>query len=200
MTLKAGVLAVQGDVSEHVRAIERVAAASQNSLEVVEIRSAGLVPDCELLSMPGGESTTISELLSREGIHEEIQTHVAAGKPLLATCAGLIVAATEVPDGRVNTLDLLDVRIERNAFGRQADSFEAQLSLSGLEDPFHAVFIRAPAIDSVGTEVDVLASIEDRPVAVREGPVVGTAFHPELTTDDRIHELAFASVLQRGDF
>jgi len=191
MTLTAGVVAVQGDVSEHARAIERAAAAHGEDSEVVEIRGSGLVPDCDALLLPGGESTTISRLLQHEGIAPEVVDHVAAGKPMLATCAGLIVASTDAQDDRVEELDLLDVTVERNAFGRQRDSFEAPLAVAGLEDPFPAVFIRAPVIGAVGDGVTVLAEWDDRPVAVRQGPVVGTAFHPELTGDSRIHDLAF---------
>jgi len=191
MTLQAGVVAVQGDVSEHARAIERAGAAHGRETNVVEIRESGIVPDCDVLLLPGGESTTISRLVHGEGIAAEIKAHVAGGKPLLATCAGLILVSTDANDDRVETLDLLDVTIERNAFGRQADSFEAPLDVAGLDDPFPAVFIRAPVVESVGDGVAVLATWEDRPVAIRQGPVVGTAFHPELTDDSRIHDLAF---------
>ncbi|GGN98424.1 MULTISPECIES: pyridoxal 5'-phosphate synthase glutaminase subunit PdxT [Haloarcula] len=191
MTLRAGVLAVQGDVSEHADAIERAAAAHGETAEVVEIREAGLIPDCDVLLLPGGESTTISRLVQREGIDSEITAHVEAGKPVLATCAGLIVAATDAHDDRVDTLNVLDVTVERNAFGRQKDSFEAPLDVAGLDDPFPAVFIRAPVIDYVGDGAEVLASWDGHPVAVRDGPVVGTSFHPELTEDPRIHDLAF---------
>ncbi|PSP84767.1 pyridoxal 5'-phosphate synthase glutaminase subunit PdxT [Halobacteriales archaeon QS_1_68_17] len=190
MTLTAGVVAVQGDVSEHAAAIERAASARGETAEVREIRRAGIAPDCDVLLLPGGESTTISRLLAREGIDREIRDHVAAGRPVLATCAGLIVASRDANDDRVETLDLLDVTVERNAFGRQKDSFEAPLDVAGLDDPFPAVFIRAPLIESVG-DAEVLATWEGRPVAVRDGPVVGTSFHPELTDDDRIHALAF---------
>jgi 5'-phosphate synthase pdxT subunit len=191
MTLQAGVVAVQGDVSEHARAIERAGAAHGVETGVVEIRESGLVPDCDVLLLPGGESTTISRLVHREGIASEIEAHVADGKPLLATCAGLIFVSADANDDRVETLDLLDVTVERNAFGRQADSFETPLSVAGLDEPFPAVFIRAPVVASVAESVEVLATWEGRPVAVRQGPVVGTAFHPELTADSRIHDLAF---------
>jgi 5'-phosphate synthase pdxT subunit len=189
--ITAGVVAVQGDVSEHADAISRAAAAHGEEADVLEIREAGVVPDCDLLLLPGGESTTISRLLAREGIDEEIREHVAAGKPVLATCAGLIVAASDANDDRVETLDLLDVSVDRNAFGRQADSFEAAIDVAGLDAPFPAVFIRAPVIESVDDGVAVLAEWDGDPVAVRQGPVVGTAFHPELTDDARIHDLAF---------
>ena len=190
MTIIAGVVAVQGDVSEHAEAIERAARAHDRAVDVVEIRTSGLVPDCDLLLLPGGESTTISRLLHRTGIADELVAHVDAGKPVLATCAGLIVASRDANDERVRTLSLLDVSVERNAFGRQVDSFEAFLDVEGLSDPFPAVFIRAPLIDTIG-DVEVLASWDGRPVAVRDGPVVGTSFHPELTDDHRLHRLAF---------
>jgi len=162
----------------------------------VEIRNAGIVPDCDVLLMPGGESTTISRLLRDEGIASEIQDHVAAGKPVLATCAGLIVASTDAKDERVETLDLIDVTVDRNAFGRQKDSFEAPLDVKGLDSPFPAVFIRAPLIDEIGEDVQVLATWEGDPVAVKQGAIVGTSFHPELTTDARIHDLAFFDTVE----
>ena len=196
MTLRAGVIAVQGDVSEHAAAIERAATAHGETADVVEIRESGLVADCDVLLLPGGESTTISRHLVREGIAGEIEAHVEAGKPMLATCAGLIVAASDAHDDRVETLNVLDVTVDRNAFGRQKDSFEAPLDIAGLDEPFPAVFIRAPVIDYVGSDLEVLASFDDRPVAVRDGPVVGTAFHPELTPDSRLHDLAFFDDVQ----
>ncbi|MFC4358271.1 pyridoxal 5'-phosphate synthase glutaminase subunit PdxT [Halobium salinum] len=188
--LRAGVVAVQGDVSEHADAVRRAAAAHGEECEVVEIRQSGAVSDCDVLLMPGGESTAISRLLRTEGIDEEIRDHVAAGKPVLATCAGLIVAAADAKDDRVDPLSLLDVSVDRNAFGRQRDSFEAFLDVEGLDEPFPAVFIRAPQVDAVGDDVEVLARWDGVPVAVRQGSVVGTSFHPELTTDSRLHDLA----------
>ncbi|WP_410765723.1 pyridoxal 5'-phosphate synthase glutaminase subunit PdxT [Haloferax sp. DFSO60] len=190
-TVRAGVIAVQGDVSEHAAAIEHAAEAHGVEADIVEIRQSGLVPDCDVLLMPGGESTTISRLLAREGIDEEIKAHVEAGKPVLATCAGLIVASRDAKDERVQTLDLLDVTVDRNAFGRQVDSFEAPLDVDGLDSPFPAVFIRAPLIDEVGDDVEILAEWDGNPVAVRDGPIIGTSFHPELTPDSRLHDLAF---------
>ncbi|WP_435344657.1 pyridoxal 5'-phosphate synthase glutaminase subunit PdxT [Haloarchaeobius sp. HRN-SO-5] len=191
MTLTAGVVAVQGDVSEHADAIRRAASAHGEDVVVREIRDSGIVPECDLLLLPGGESTTISRLLHEEGIAAEVVAHVEAGKPMLATCAGLIVASRDAKDDRVETLGLVDVSVDRNAFGRQRDSFEAPLDVEGLDEPFPAVFIRAPAIDEVGPDVEVLAEWDGRPVAVRDGAVVGTSFHPELTPDVRIHRLAF---------
>ena len=191
MTVTAGVVAVQGDVSEHADAVRRAADAHGESADVREIRQSGVVPDCDVLLLPGGESTAISRLLAREDIDEEVRAHVDDGKPLLATCAGLIVSSTDADDDRVDTLDVLDVTVDRNAFGRQVDSFEAPLDVAGFAEPFPAVFIRAPVIDEVGDEVEVLAAWDGRPVAVRDGPVVGTSFHPELTEDSRVHDLAF---------
>ncbi|WP_435098882.1 pyridoxal 5'-phosphate synthase glutaminase subunit PdxT [Halarchaeum sp. P4] len=191
MTLEAGVVAVQGDVSEHADAIRRAAANHGEEVVVHEVRKSGVIPECDLLLLPGGESTAISRLLAREGIDEEIVAHVDAEKPVLATCAGLIVASRDAHDERVDTLDIVDATVDRNAFGRQVDSFEAPLDVEGLEEPFPAVFIRAPLIADVGDGVDVLATWDDKPVAVRDGPVVGTSFHPELTADARIHDLAF---------
>ena len=188
---KAGVIAVQGDVAEHAAAIRRAAERHGETCEVETIRSSGTVPDCDLLLVPGGESTTISRLVHGEGIDEEIRAFVADGKPMLATCAGVIVASRDAKDDRVRTLDILDVTVDRNAFGRQKDSFEAALDVSGLDSPFPAVFIRAPTIDEAGPGVEVLASVEGRPVAVRQDNVFGTSFHPELTDDSRLHGLAF---------
>jgi 5'-phosphate synthase pdxT subunit len=195
--LKAGVIAVQGDVAEHAAAIRRAAEAHGESVTVEEIRTAGTVPDCDLLLVPGGESTTISTLLEEEGIDDEVREFAAAGRPMLVTCAGLIVASRDARDDRVPELDLLDVTVDRNAFGRQKDSFEAALDVRGLEAPFPVVFIRAPVIDEVGDDVEVLAEVAGRPVAVRQDNVVGTAFHPELTDDSRLHGLAFFD--DRGD-
>lgn len=191
MSLTAGVIAVQGDVSEHVSAIERAASRRGAAVDVLEIRGSGQVPECDVLAMPGGESTAISRFIHREGIAPEIVDHVNAGKPLLATCAGLILAARDAHDDRVDTLDLIDVSVNRNAFGRQKDSFETELEIDGLDEPFPAVFIRAPSVTDVGDGVEVLAEHDERVVAVRDPPVVGTAFHPELTGSSRIHDLAF---------
>jgi 5'-phosphate synthase pdxT subunit len=188
---RAGVVAVQGDVAEHAAAIRRAGDRHGEAVTVETIRTAGTVPDCDLLLVPGGESTTISRLLAEEGIDEELRAFAAAGKPMVVTCAGLIVASRDAKDDRVATLDVLDVTVDRNAFGRQADSFETHLDVTGLDAPFPAVFIRAPVIDEVGDGVEVLAEVDGRPVAVRQDNVVGTAFHPELTDDSRLHGLAF---------
>ena len=189
MGLTAGVIGVQGDVAEHVLAIERAADTVNVDIDVVAVRQSGHLPSCDIVALPGGESTTISRLIHDHGLATELRSHVAQGKPLLATCAGLIVIANDPQDDRVRSLDLLDVTIERNAFGRQRESFEAAIEVSGLDEPFPAVFIRAPVIDDPG-ETEVLATVEGRPVAVRDGSILATSFHPELTGDARIHRLA----------
>lgn len=191
MSLTAGILAVQGDVSEHAAAIERAGQTHDTAVNILEIRESGQIPSCDVLLLPGGESTAISRLVHREGIADEIYTHARANKPLLATCAGLILLSRDSGDDKLETLDLLDVTVERNAFGRQRDSFEAPISVTGLDEPFPAVFIRAPAIVEVGDDVDVLAEWNGRIVAVRQDAIVATAFHPELLEDSRIHDLAF---------
>lgn len=191
MVERAGVLAMQGDVAEHVAALER---ACGPDVTAVAVRSQEAIHRCDLIALPGGESTTISRLIGEHGLGSALREHVSARKPLLATCAGLIIVAREVPDDRIDTLDLLDVRVDRNAFGRQKASFEAPLDVTGLNEPFPGVFIRAPRITGIG-DVEVLARYDGEPVAVRQGPVVGASFHPELTSDARFHRLALSSLL-----
>ncbi|MDZ7731673.1 MAG: pyridoxal 5'-phosphate synthase glutaminase subunit PdxT [Natrialbaceae archaeon] len=190
MQLSAGVIGLQGDVTEHATAIDAAGEAYGHEVTVTSVRESGVIPDCDLLALPGGESTTISRLLQREQIASEIIEHVQADKPLLATCAGLIVASSDAQDDRIEPLDLLDVTVERNAFGRQRESFEAALDVDGLDEPFPGVFIRAPVIAEIGEAPSVIARHDGRPVAVQQGPVTGTAFHPELTGDHRLHGLA----------
>lgn len=194
MSLLAGVVGVQGDVSEHEEAFRRAGDALGYEIETVAVRESGIVPDCDAVALPGGESTTISRLLRREGIGREIRDHVESGKPTLATCAGLIVLG-DPKDDRVDSLGLLDVEVDRNAFGGQRESFEADVEVEGLDDPFHAVFIRAPVVTKVGDGVEVLAEFDGEVVGVRQGNVIGTSFHPELTDDHRLHEL----LLKGGD-
>ena len=188
MSLLAGVVGVQGDVSEHEEAFRRAGETLGFEIETVAVRDSGTVPDCDFVALPGGESTTISRLLKREGIDEELKEHIKEGKPTLATCAGLIVL-DHPGDERVESLGVLDVEVKRNAFGGQRESFEADIDIEGLEEPFHAVFIRAPVVEAVGDDVEVLAEFDGDAVAVRQENVVGTAFHPELTEDHRLHEL-----------
>jgi pyridoxal 5'-phosphate synthase pdxT subunit len=178
-----GVLALQGDVVEHVAALVRAGA---RTLEVKTPAHLGVVDG---LVIPGGESTTVMKLLDRFALIEPIRTRVAAGMPLWGTCMGMIVAAHDVAEmPEQPTLNLIDISVRRNAFGRQNDSAEVGLPISVLGDaPFPAIFIRAPWIERAGAGVALLAEREGHGVMVREGNVLGTSFHPELTNDDRVH-------------
>ncbi len=192
-----GVLAVQGDVREHLRALSDVGAVAVPVGDPDELAAVrGLV-------IPGGESTTISKLIVRDGLLAPLRAARADGMPMYGSCAGMIMLADDVLDGRPDHEGIggLAVTVRRNAFGRQVDSFEASVSVQGLEGPdFPAVFIRAPWVESAGEQVDVLARIErgavDSIVAVRQGALLATSFHPELTGDHRIHEMFLSIVRQ----
>ena len=188
MGVRIGVLDLQGDVSEHTGAFRQALAEAglAEGSEVVTIRRADQIPGCDGLAIPGGESTTISKLIDKNGMREPL-TGFRGG--IFATCAGLIVMAKHVPDPRVTPLGLIDIDVDRNAFGRQKDSFEADLPVKGLDTPFHAVFIRAPLISRVGKGVEVLAEVGGNPVAVRQGKHLGLSFHPELSGDMRLHRM-----------
>jgi 5'-phosphate synthase pdxT subunit len=185
------VLALQGAFGRHAAMFERLGVASR------EVRHPDDLGDVGALVIPGGESTTMSMLLDRTGLLAPVAERLAAGMPALGTCAGMILLATNVLDGRSDqrSFGVLDIDVRRNAFGRQVDSFEADLAVRGLQGkPMHAVFIRAPIVERVGDDVDVLAEVEGRPVLVRHGGVIASAFHPELSDDVRLHEL-FLSVV-----
>jgi 5'-phosphate synthase pdxT subunit len=143
------------------------------------------------LIMPGGESTTMSFLLESSGLFDAIQERITGGMPVFGTCAGMILLSTEILDGRDDQrcFGAIDLAVQRNAFGRQVDSFETPLPVEGLDAPFPAVFIRAPGVVHIGGEVDVLASVDNRPVLCRQGPTMVAAFHPELSDDRRLHQL-----------
>ena len=185
-----GVLALQGDVREHEGVLRRLGA------QTVRVRTPEELDSVEALVIPGGESTTMSKLAVTFGLIEPLRKRVAAGMPAYGSCAGMIMLADQIEDGRPDqeTIGGLDVVVRRNAFGRQVDSFEADLAMPLLGPaPVHAVFIRAPWVESVGDGVDVLGRVESGPaagriVAVRQGHVMATSFHPELTGDERIHE------------
>jgi pyridoxal 5'-phosphate synthase pdxT subunit len=177
-----GVLAVQGDVAEHAAALKRVGVRAQ------DVRTPGELAAVDALIVPGGESTTVIRLLERFGLIEPIVTRVRNGMPFWGTCMGMIVAAREVAGMDQKTLDLLDITVRRNAFGRQIASAEVPLDIPVLgAEPFPAVFIRAPWIERAGAGVEVLAARDGHGVFVRSGNVIGTSFHPELTGDDRLH-------------
>lgn len=193
-SMKVGIVGVQGDVQEHRIAVLGAGEMAGIDVDVNIVRKEGVVPDCDALVLPGGESTTISGLIEKEGIEREIVEHVASGKPVLATCAGLIVMSRNVSGDRVEGLGVLDIEVKRNAFGRQKESFEAGVDVEGLEEPFHAVFIRAPVVTDVGEGVSVLAELDGKVVGVHQNGVVGTSFHPELTNDYRLHRLVLEEV------
>ena len=186
--MRIGVIAIQGNVEEHVVSMER---ALGGKGEVVKIKHAGIVPTCDALVIPGGESTTLCRLAWREGIAQEIIERAQQGAPIWGTCAGLILLASqgdeEVAKTKQQLLCLMDVTVNRNAFGRQVDSFEAPLKIKGFDQPFNAVFIRAPAIVSAGKAVEVLAMCDNFIVAARQNNLLVSAFHPELTDDLRFH-------------
>jgi len=187
---QVGVLALQGDVVEHVRALRRAGA------DAVEVRTPADLARVDALIVPGGESTTVIRLLDRFGLTQPIKERVRGGMPFWGTCMGMIVAAHDVAELPQPTLDLIDITVRRNAFGRQVDSAEVPLHIPALgEDPFPAVFIRAPWIERTGTNVTTLAERDGHGVMVRQGNVLGTSFHPELTGDDRVHRYFLDIVL-----
>lgn len=198
-----GVLALQGDVREHLAAL------SDSGVRAVSVRRPSELDTVDALVLPGGESTTMSRLLETFELLEPVRARIAGGMPAYGSCAGMILLAATVLDGRPDQQQLggLDVVVRRNAFGRQVDSFETDLTMTGLEGgPVHAVFIRAPWVESAGADVEVLATVPRRPeagaaegriVAVRQGMVLATAFHPELTGDGRVHRL-FCDLVRGG--
>ncbi|MBP1928812.1 5'-phosphate synthase pdxT subunit [Methanolinea mesophila] len=187
MDVKIGVLALQGNVSEHIRAFEGALQEMGFPGErVVPLRNADQIPDLDAIAIPGGESTTISRLIDKNGMYTPL-TEFGGG--IFATCAGMVIIAREVDDPRVHPLGLIGIGVQRNAFGRQKESFETDLPVKGLEFPFHAVFIRAPVAVSHDPGVDVLARIDAGIVAVTSGKHMALAFHPELGTDYRLHRL-----------
>ncbi len=182
---RVGILALQGDVREHADAIREIGA------EPVGVRLPRDLVGLDALILPGGESTTMRNLIDRYGLREPIRAFARGGAPIFGTCAGMILLAARIADGDEPVLGLLDVTVQRNAYGRQLDSFEADLSMPALgTEPLHGVFIRAPVVSELGDGVEVLArDADERPIAVRQGRILATAFHPELTPDRRVHRL-----------
>ena len=187
---RIGTLALQGAFRAHV---ERLRAFG---VDAIEVRTPAELGRCDALVMPGGESTTMSNLLATSGLFEPIAERIESGMPTFGTCAGMILLAVKILDGRSDQrcFGALDIAVRRNGYGRQIDSFEADLDIDGFADPFHGVFIRAPRIETVGEGVDVLASYDDEPVLVRHGHLMAASFHPELTTDGRLHGLFVEAV------
>lgn len=182
--MRVGILALQGDFREHAAALTGVGA------EPVLVRRPEDLADLSALVVPGGESTTLGLLAERHGLLEPLRRVLQGGLPALGTCAGMIFLATgTTADDRQPQLGVLDVVVDRNAFGRQVASFEMDLAVEGMAEPVRAVFIRAPRVRQAGPGVKVLASVDGHPVMVRQGNLLATAFHPELTDDLRIHRL-----------
>src|SRR3954466_9512479 len=190
--VRVGVLALQGDVREHVAALTAAGA------EAVRVRRPAELDAVDAIVVPGGESTTIGKLLVTFDLLQPLQKRVADGMPAYGSCAGMILLADRVLDGTADQIGVggIDMTVRRNAFGRQVDSWEGDIDFAGVEgdEPLHGVFIRAPWVEECGSEVDVLARAADRIVAVRQGPLLATAFHPELTGDSRVHALFVAIV------
>ena len=182
--MKIGVLAIQGDFAEHITILHGL------GVETQEVRLPYQLGDIDGLIIPGGESTTLSRLMTIYELREPIQKMASDGKAIWGTCAGMIMMASEITEKDPIPLGLMDITVIRNAFGRQIDSFEQDLTVKSLDPlPYHAIFIRAPIISRVGLEVEVLAALEDgRAVAVQQRRLLATSFHPELTKDSRLHD------------
>ncbi|MDM7460660.1 MAG: pyridoxal 5'-phosphate synthase glutaminase subunit PdxT [bacterium] len=181
--MRVGVLALQGDFAEHLATLARL------NVEATEVRKVGDLAQVDALIIPGGESTTIGKLMARYGLDEAIRARAAQGMPIYGTCAGMILLAKHIEGSEQPRLGLMDITVRRNAFGRQIESFEADLLFRPTpERAVRGVFIRAPIVSQVGDEVDTLSELEGKIVAVQQGKLLATAFHPELTDDTRVHQ------------
>ena len=189
--MNIGVLAVQGDFAEHIAVLRTM------DVNAREVRLPEQLEALDGLIIPGGESTTLSRLMSIYHLREPVARMVAEGRPVWGTCAGMIMLASEITEQDPVPLGLMDIGVQRNAFGRQVDSFEQPLRIAPLSaEPYNCIFIRAPVVIRVGPQVDILARLDDgRPVAVQQGNLLATAFHPELTADSRVHQY-FVSLAQ----
>ena len=181
--MEVGVLAVQGDFAEHIAVLSKL------GVKTREVRLPEHLDSLSGLIIPGGESTTLSRLMTLYNLREPLQQMATEGRAVWGTCAGMIMLSQEITENDPVPLGIMDIGVQRNAFGRQVDSFEQRLNINGLDgDPFHAIFIRAPVIIRIGKGVEVLSALEDeRPVAVKQGNLMATSFHPELTNDYRFH-------------
>lgn len=183
--MQVGVLALQGAFALHAQMIEALGATA------VEVRQASELARVDRLVMPGGESTTMSMMLRANDLEQPLRERLAEGMPVFGTCAGMIMLASDILDGRDDQTPLaaVDMAVRRNAFGRQVDSFEADLDIDGFDSPFPAVFIRAPVVTHTGPDVEVMARVDGQPVLCRHGSTMVAAFHPELSDDRRLHQL-----------
>jgi 5'-phosphate synthase pdxT subunit len=190
MGVRVGLLALQGGFAAHGKALRRVGATT------CEVRRPGQLDELDGLVIPGGESTTLLNLMQDAPWHDRLRAFTAAGGAVFGTCAGAILLSREV-EPHQSSLGLLDASVRRNAFGTQVDSFEADLEIDGFERPMRGVFIRAPRFDAVGPEVEVLARLKGEPVLVRQGKILAATFHPELSDDDRLHRF-FVEMVGQG--
>lgn len=182
--MRVGVLAVQGDFEKHIQSLKQL----KQPPETVEVRTPEDLALVDRLIIPGGESTTVGLLLQRYGLADAIHERAKRGMPIWGTCMGMIMLASKVEGREQFTLNLLDITVRRNAFGAQVHSFEAPVEVKGLPEPVLGVFIRAPIVTEYGAQVEILANYDNRIVAVRQGNILGTSFHPELTEDLRLHK------------
>lgn len=189
-----GVLALQGAFEVHQRRLHEL------GVRAPLIRTAGQLETVDALVLPGGESTTMSKLLTTSGLFDPLQERLDHGMAVFGTCAGMILCAVDVLDARPDQrgFGIIDITVRRNGYGRQLDSFESELDVAGIDGPFHAVFIRAPLVERVGADVEVLACHDGVPVLVRSGSCTVAAFHPELTDDSRLHQLFLESIDQQN--
>ncbi|WP_168121321.1 pyridoxal 5'-phosphate synthase glutaminase subunit PdxT [Paenibacillus sp. HB172176] len=189
--MKIGVLALQGAVAEHIRSLQAAGA------EAVAVKRVEQLEELDGLVIPGGESTTIGKLMRKYGFMDAIKRFAADGKGIFGTCAGLIVLAERIEGQEEAHLQLMDMTVARNAFGRQRESFETDLDVKGIDEPVRAVFIRAPLIKSIGPEVEALSIYKDEIVTARQGKLLAASYHPELTDDYRLHAY-FVEMLKEG--
>ena len=180
-----GVVAIQGDYAKHIEALERL---HRSDLRIVEVREPDELKEVDRAILPGGESTTVGLLMERYGLGDALKVRAKAGMPIWGTCMGMILMASDVQDRKQYNLDLLDITVQRNAFGAQVHSFEDEVKLSGMTEPVLGVFIRAPIVTRMGKGVKAIGKYGGKVVAVRQGNLLGTSFHPELTDDTRLHE------------
>ena len=185
-----GVLALQGAFDAHVRRLAELGVESRLVKDISDL------DDLDGIILPGGESTTMSNLLVASGLGVVLTSRLHDGLPVFGTCAGMIMMAHTIHDGRPDqiSMDAMDIQVRRNGYGRQNDSFEQDISITSLDSPFHALFIRAPVIESMGSNVEVLASVDEHPVLVRQAHALASSFHPELVSDLRVHEIFLSMI------